>query len=220
MAVSGPEYERFGGNTTSFYAEVEPDHFLVVDAGTGLRPLQHLIADRTVPQHFSIFLTHYHWDHIQGLPMFAPLYNPATRVDIWGPPLEGCDPEETLCAVMCRPWWPVALIDVPAQLRIRPLEDCVDIGPVQVTHAELNHPAGWSDIASGTTPWSSPPTRVRRCRHRRAPGKARPSRRRPHLRRQVPQRRQGLAQLGPQRLGGCGADLPCRQSGSPRAHQP
>lgn len=142
MAVSGPEYERFGGNTTCFYAEVEPNHFLVVDAGTGLRQLQHRITDRNVPLRFSLFLTHYHWDHIQGMPMFSPLYSPENRVDIWGPPLEGRDPEETLCTVMCRPWWPVALIDVPAQLRIRPLEDCVDVGPVRVTHAELNHPGG------------------------------------------------------------------------------
>lgn len=142
MAVSGPEYQRFGGNTTCFYSEVEPDHFLIVDAGTGLREVQHLIAGRNSPQRFSIFLSHYHWDHIQGLPMFSPLYDPANRVEIWAPPLEGCDPEETLCSVICRPWWPVALIDVPADLRIRPLEECIDVGPIQVTHASLNHPGG------------------------------------------------------------------------------
>lgn len=142
MAVSGPEYQRFGGNTTCFYAEVEPGHFLVVDAGTGLREVQHLAASRPDPQRFSIFLTHYHWDHIQGLPMFTPLYDPKTRVDIWAPALEGLDPEETLCGVIRRPWWPVALVDVPAQMRIRALEDCIDVGPIQVTHAELNHPGG------------------------------------------------------------------------------
>ena len=78
MAVSGPQYERFGGNTTCYHAEVEPGHHLLIDAGTGLRQLQHAVAGRTEPQRFTIFLSHYHWDHIQGLPLFPPLYDPAS----------------------------------------------------------------------------------------------------------------------------------------------
>jgi len=142
MAVSGPQYQRFGGNTTCYHAEVEPGSHLVVDAGTGLRELQHLVAGRPEPQRFTIFLSHFHWDHIQGLPLFPPLYDPATRIDIWAPVLEGRDPERALWDVICRPWWPVALADAPSQVRIRPLETPVDVGPVRVHSSELHHPGG------------------------------------------------------------------------------
>lgn len=142
MSVSGPEYARFGGNTTCFYAEVEPNHFLVIDAGTGLRRLQHLVAGRTAPQRFTIFLSHYHWDHLQGLPMFSPLYDATAFIDLWAPPLEGRDPEDLLFQVICRPWWPVALRDVPSDLKVRSLTGSVDVGPVRVSHAELHHPGG------------------------------------------------------------------------------
>jgi phosphoribosyl 1,2-cyclic phosphodiesterase len=142
MAVSGPGYQRFGGNTTCSFAEVEPGHHLVLDAGTGLRELQHLVAGRPEPQRFTFFLTHYHWDHIQGLPLFAPLYDPATRIDIWAPALEGRDPRDALCNVIRRPWWPVDLADVPSQLTIRTVVQPVQVGPVLVTPAELHHPGG------------------------------------------------------------------------------
>jgi phosphoribosyl 1,2-cyclic phosphodiesterase len=142
MAVSGPQYQRFGGNTTCYHAEVEPGHHLLIDAGTGLRELQHAIAGRTEPQRFTIFLSHYHWDHIQGLALFAPLYDPASRFDIWAPALEGRDPERALWDVICRPWWPVALAEAPAKVRIRPVQDDVEVGTVLVRSAELHHPGG------------------------------------------------------------------------------
>ncbi len=142
MAVSGPEHARFGGNTTCFHAEVEPDHHLVIDAGTGLRHLQRLVADRTTSQRFTMLLTHYHWDHIQGLPVFTPLFDKANRVDLWGPHLDGTDPEEVLCRVICQPFWPVALAEAEADIRIRSLEDAIEVGPVRVTHTALNHPDG------------------------------------------------------------------------------
>jgi len=142
MAVSGPENRRFGGNTTCLHAEVEPGHHLVIDAGTGLRHLQRLVSDRQEPQRYSIFLTHFHWDHIQGLPVFAPLFDGANRVDLWAPVLAGRQPEDALGSVICRPWWPVALGDADADVRIRTLEDSIEVGPVRVTHTELNHPDG------------------------------------------------------------------------------
>lgn len=142
MAVSGSDHRRYGGSTTCFYAEVEPDHHLVIDAGTGLRHLQHRVARRTTPQRFTILLTHFHWDHIQGLPVFGPLFTAGTRIDLWAPALGGRSPKESLDAVMCRPWWPIGLDEADAEVRVRAIDDGLDVGGVEVTHAELHHPDG------------------------------------------------------------------------------
>ena len=71
MAVSGDQYARYGGNTTCFEIADDPEHRILIDAGTGLRDVDHTLHhDHTLS--FTFFLTHYHWDHIQGIPVFSP----------------------------------------------------------------------------------------------------------------------------------------------------
>ncbi|WKZ83669.1 MAG: MBL fold metallo-hydrolase [Acidimicrobiia bacterium] len=141
-AVSGPAYRRYGGNTSCYFAEVEPNHHLVIDAGTGLRRLAKMVSGREAPQRFSLLLTHFHWDHIQGLPVFAPLFAAGNMVDVWGAECEGQQPKECLDSVICRPWWPVTLDEAAATVRVRVLEESIDVGPIRVRHAMLNHPEG------------------------------------------------------------------------------
>lgn len=140
MCVSGSRYRRFGGNTTCFYAEVEPGHYLVVDAGTGLRSLDDEVPG--APLRFTLLLTHYHWDHIQGLPMFSPLRDPQNRFTIYGPEVDGLAPEEVLAGAIRAPWWPVTVSDATASVEFEALDGPFDVGPVRVRHARLSHPQG------------------------------------------------------------------------------
>lgn len=141
MSVSGDEYRRYGGNTTCFTIEVEPDHHLVVDCGTGLRSLQHAVSsDR--PQRFTILLTHYHWDHIQGLPVFLPLFSPENTVTIHGPRFDEIGVRRALGQVMCPPWWPVSLEEAAASVSLVDLSGDLEVGPVAVSHAFGSHPQG------------------------------------------------------------------------------
>lgn len=141
MAVSGEGFRRYGGNTTCFEAEVEPRHHLIVDAGTGLRSLQRSTAADPA-RRFTIFLTHYHWDHIQGLPMFGALFEPGAVVDIHGPRVDDRPVGDILREVLRPPWWPVPFDEAQATVTFHDLAPSVRVGPVTVTSTPLSHPQG------------------------------------------------------------------------------
>jgi len=74
----------FGGNTSCVSVEYR-EHVIIFDAGSGLRQLGlYLLARDTPPITGSLFLTHTHWDHIQGLPFFTPAFTPENRFVIYG----------------------------------------------------------------------------------------------------------------------------------------
>lgn len=141
MAVAGDAYRRYGGNTTCFEVEAEPGHHLVIDCGTGLRSLQKDVAKGT-PRRYSVVLTHYHWDHIQGLPVFLPLFEAGNQVTFFGPRFDGRSVRETLGAVIRPPWWPVSLDEVAAEVSFRDLSGPFAVGSISIRHAEGSHPQG------------------------------------------------------------------------------
>ena len=141
MAVSGDAFRRYGGNTTCFEIEVEPRHHLIVDCGTGLRSLQREVA-ADPGRRYTVFLTHYHWDHIQGLPVFAPLFDPDATVAFHGPRSGERNIAQALGDVLRPPWWPVRFDEMAAHVTFHDLANEVRVGPVTVTSTLLSHPQG------------------------------------------------------------------------------
>ncbi|MBV9120952.1 MAG: MBL fold metallo-hydrolase, partial [Chloroflexi bacterium] len=74
IASPGPQTLHYGGNTSCVSVQTKEGLF-VFDCGTGIRPLgNHLVTTGAAEQNINLFISHAHWDHIQGFPFFAPLF--------------------------------------------------------------------------------------------------------------------------------------------------
>src|SRR5437867_11920631 len=95
IASPGPDTIRYGGNTSC--VEVRAGgHVLVFDAGTGRRPLVVALSQdfRDRPRTVQIFISHTHWDHIQGFPSLVPAYRPGATISVYGAPGQGTSLEK------------------------------------------------------------------------------------------------------------------------------
>jgi phosphoribosyl 1,2-cyclic phosphodiesterase len=132
----------FGGNTSC--VEVRADgEIIILDAGSGIRPLGEALAQefRTQPMAITILISHTHWDHIQGFPFFLPAYDARNRVRILG--YEGAREglAATLAGQMESPYFPIALKQMPGSIIIEELKDMnFNVGAVRVEACFSNHP--------------------------------------------------------------------------------
>ena len=142
IPTPGPSTVEYGGNTSC--VEIRADgQIIILDAGTGMRLLgQRLVEEfETRPLDLTLLLTHTHWDHIQGLPFFQPVYKPQNHLHILG--FEGARHglEVVLAGQMESPFFPIGLREVPANVRIEELKELsFSVGPVRVEAAFANHP--------------------------------------------------------------------------------
>lgn len=107
---------RYGGNTACVEVRGRGGGLLVLDAGTGIRPLGVTVGAETA--RVDIMLTHLHMDHIQGLGFFAPLYRPDLEVHLWGPPSTTLHLRERLTRYLSPPLFPVRIRDLPSSITL------------------------------------------------------------------------------------------------------
>ncbi|MDR0377196.1 MAG: MBL fold metallo-hydrolase [Spirochaetaceae bacterium] len=132
-------FGTIGGNTPC--VSVEGDDFqerIIFDAGSGLRELGNALArERPKPLRYHLFFSHFHWDHIQGLPFFDPLYNPAARIDMYSPV---SDLQTLLSGQMKGPYFPVTLESSGAEKCFHLLKGPITLNGVTVRYRKMNHP--------------------------------------------------------------------------------
>ena len=145
----GADTIRYGGNTSCVTVEsplIEPaadgkPGFAIFDAGSGIRALaMHLLREKRLPIRAHLFLTHTHWDHIQGFPFFVPALIPGNHISVYGSPEGDGGVEAALEGQMAHRYFPIGLKQMAAKLDFHQLEPGEHaIAGMHVTVAPLFH---------------------------------------------------------------------------------
>jgi phosphoribosyl 1,2-cyclic phosphodiesterase len=145
IACPGPGTARYGGNTPCLELRCG-DRMIILDGGTGLRPLGDALLAANVVVDADLFLSHCHLDHVSGLPFFTPLYEKGHRLRIWaGNLLPKFSLEQALRTMMAPPLFPIEVESFKAKIEyndFRAGETIKRDGGVTLRTAMLNHPDG------------------------------------------------------------------------------
>jgi phosphoribosyl 1,2-cyclic phosphodiesterase len=144
VATPNPENLGYGGNTSCIEITTPENERIIVDAGTGIRNLGRHLSEQSGSQSMAVhlFLTHFHWDHLQGLPFFSPLFQPGNNIAVYSfPPAEQIC--ERLALQMSSPFFTVDFNDVGAARTFHQIEKSpIQLGNLSLTAFPLNHPQG------------------------------------------------------------------------------
>ncbi len=136
----GPATAGYGGNTTCVEVQASGSR-IIFDAGTGIR----LLGDKLMAEDAKkacIFLTHFHWDHIQGFPFFAPVYNPEFDLRIVGPEQEGRGVEALFAGQMGPVYFPIPYEALSANLTFDHLNEGVwEHDGIRMRAMRMRHPS-------------------------------------------------------------------------------
>jgi len=139
----GPETVRYGGDTTCIEMRVGTET-IIFDAGSGIRPLglKLLGEAQGAPIKAHLFITHTHWDHIQGFPFFVPAFIPNNHIMIYGADHETMTLPELFSGQMEKGYFPIPIAAMEAELEFIPIsEETLRIGDIEISSMFVNHPS-------------------------------------------------------------------------------
>jgi len=109
-SLSHADFMRFGGSTSCVLVENGADTRIVIDGGTGLRTLAPHLTGSSAEAPVLMLFTHYHLDHLTGLPPFPFLYDPNWHIVFASPPCDGVTAEAALHTLIGKPFWPAPFL--------------------------------------------------------------------------------------------------------------
>ena len=143
--VADPAFNHYGGDTTCYLVEGAKGERIIIDAGSGLRNVESRWRHESVGA-CTILLTHYHLDHLIGLPSFGPLYRSDWAIEIAAPRLGSTEPHTVVRGLFAKPLWPVQIEQLKANLRFRtlPADGMTGraLGGLHYRWCAVHHPGG------------------------------------------------------------------------------
>ena len=142
LPVPGERALKYGGNTSCVTLAFPKGELFIFDAGTGIKELSnHMMTTRAGMINAKIFISHPHWDHINALPFFSPLYIPGNEFEILGASHAGTSMETLISAQMDDIYFPISMQQLGSRIHFRDLtqgEYVVD--GIAIKTFLLNHP--------------------------------------------------------------------------------
>lgn len=140
----GPSTAKYGGNTSCIFIELENGHDLILDSGTGIRKLGDKLIREDKP--INLLLSHGHWDHIQGYPFFAPIYQPERDIHVY---TSAASEHWQLCSLfdqMDGAHFPIHADGLPSRTKcvIDNMENALHSNNIDIQRKCINHPGGGS----------------------------------------------------------------------------
>lgn len=134
----GPSTARYGGNTSCVEVRLSDGSLIILDAGSGIRPLGAALGECAC----TLLISHYHWDHIQGLPFFGPAFTPGSAIRIVGPSPEGRSPRDILACQMLTPYFPTPMETFTGIQDFDVVQpgSTFEVGNASITACRLSHP--------------------------------------------------------------------------------
>ena len=133
---------RYGGNTSCIELRLDNNTLIILDCGSGIRALGKSLArefaGRPIVAH--IFLTHFHWDHIQGIPYFVPFYEKHNTFFFYSPFRPGAQLRRTIEGMMGKPYYPIPMAATRHFIHLE--KTSININGAIIRQAPLNHPQG------------------------------------------------------------------------------
>ncbi|MBI1912691.1 MAG: MBL fold metallo-hydrolase [Deltaproteobacteria bacterium] len=140
IAVSGKQFNRYGGDTTCIEVVSNTGDLIIIDAGTGIRNLGNRVVSENIKK-INLLLTHAHWDHLSGFPFFKPIYKKDSEIRIYGPQPTQDSLKSIISKTMSSPYFPIELEDINADISFLGMgHKNYAIGSVKISTIPLSHP--------------------------------------------------------------------------------
>jgi len=141
ISTPGKETVRYGGNTPCVEVRLPNDDLIILDAGTGIRNLGEALMESGESVKAYIFVTHPHWDHIQGFPFFKPAFVSGNELTIVGGQMDKMTLQKMISDQMNKVYFPVQLNELKATLKFHPIEEEeFSVYDAKVRSMYVNHP--------------------------------------------------------------------------------
>jgi len=142
IPTPGKHTVRYGGNTPCLELRLDDDRLIIFDAGTGIRSFGDYLINKGESVKAHLFISHPHWDHIQGFPFFKPAFIPGNELTIIGTDRAEKSLNEIISEQMNRIYFPVQLHDLKAKIKFVPIreEGEMKVHDALVKMIYVNHP--------------------------------------------------------------------------------
>jgi len=145
--VCQSDFMQFGGQTTSFLLEGDAGERILIDAGTGVRALGRHLEQAHAAADLLLLLTHYHLDHVMGLPSLELIYKAHWNIKIASPVRQGFGVDDVMPRLFAEPLWPLQVDELASSIRFKTLDGETSSAPLRYGQLEirwcpLHHPGG------------------------------------------------------------------------------